>query len=340
MPAVVLLSAVRTPYGRLLGSLSAIPAAQLGAAALAEALRRAGVRLHQVDRVLLGNTSAHALRGNPAAAVAAAAGDGAPPGGPAIPAATVRAGCASGTLAILWAVEAIRSGACRAAVAGGFESASTAPHLVTGLRRGLRLGAGRLLDAARHDGPTASPVGSEADVEAFLRAHNEGAFSDEIVAVEGPPGKQGTPVLVRDDDAVATLADGKGGAGGDSPLPPLADAAAALVLASATWAEERGLRPAGRVAPALDADRASGFDRIEADLSEEAAARLMGSLPAGRRARVNADGGRALLGHAAGADGAALAVRLAHALRRAGGGRGLALASGGWGEAAGLIIEV
>jgi acetyl-CoA C-acetyltransferase len=332
---VVILSAVRTPYGRLLGSLADLAPVTLGARAVTAAMERAGVRPSDVERAFLGNVSAHALRGNPAAAVAREVG--LPTSTPAV---THRAGCASSLVAIVSAIESILSGGCAVAVAGGFESASAAPHLATGLRRGLRLGPGSLLDAARHDGPEGFPVGGETDAPALL-GFLQDSLAGSIVPVDPPATRRGATRPVDRDDAAA----GKPAAAGTanpSGEPPLADGAAAMVLASSSWSRDRGLRPLATVRAAAHPLAAviSGARIIEADLSAKEAEALERELPRGTAGIVNVAGGGAILGHATGADGARLVVNLLPLLMRAGGGRGVALASGGWGQPAGIVVEI
>jgi len=334
---VVILSAVRTAYGRLLGSLAEAPPASLGGWAAAAAVERAGIRPDEIDRIILGNVSAHALRGNPAAAAAKHAGLA-----PSIPAFTVRAGCASSLFAGVTAIESILSGQARVTLVGGFESASSTPHLALGLRRGLRLGGGSLLDAARHDGPVAAAVGAEDDLTAFRTHGLPGSNSSEIVAVEIKEARRGSPARVERDDARRELEENPE-AFGSHLAPILADGAAALVLASEEWTRARGLRPAARVRsapPSAAKSEITGFRYIEADLPDREAVTLAAAITGDSRKIVNVGGGGAVLGHASGADGARLVVTLLHLLMRGGGGKGLALATGGWGESAGIIVEV
>ena len=324
----VLVSAVRTPYGALMGALAGLDAPSLGGIAVQGALSRAGVEMGRVERVFLGNVSAHALGGNPAAAAWAQVGSRRSPA-----CLTVRAGCASGLAAVALAVEAIASGSCEVALAGGFESCSSAPHLATGLRCGLRLGGGSLLDSARHDGPRAIPVGGEKEEDAFASARNNGLFAAEILAVELPARKKEPAGRLLQDEAI--------------PAPParaagtaLADGAAALLITSREWAGREKLDVLARLAvarPPFDREsRACRF--VEADVTSEGEALLGAGAPA--HPGLNTRGGAAQLGHAAGADGARLLVTLVHALRRESGGRGLAFAAGAWGEAAGVVAEV
>lgn len=332
MPPPVILSAVRTPYGRVMGRLARMDGPSLGALAAAEALRRIGLEPREVERVYLGNAAAHGFRGNPAAAAWRSL---APDSGS--PCVTVRAGCASGLLALEMAADWVAGRGIGPVLAGGFESSSTAPHLATGLRRGLRLGGSKLLDAARHDGPVAAAVGSESSHEAFLADGKGREASPEIMKVTIPGGRKG-PVTVDRDEVDGASEEGT--VPEDRPL--LADGAAALIVASADWARARNLEPLATLAPATfpPDNGESPFQAVEADLTEEAAEKLGESLSSGTGASINPAGGHALLGHATGADGARLVVSLVHRLRREGGGRGFAVAAGGWNEAAAALIEI
>jgi acetyl-CoA C-acetyltransferase len=331
LSSAVVLAAVRTPYGRLLGSLSAFSGPELGALALAEAIRRAGLAPEEIRGVYLGNVAAHALRGNPAAAAWAETGRASR-----ATCVTVRSGCASGLLAIEMAVRSAVQGE-EPALAGGFESASDAPHLAQGLRRGLRLGSGSLLDAARHDGPAAVPLGGESDREAYLQAFDNGLLADEIAPVEIPATRKKEACILSRDDAADPPERSRAG-----PRPALADGAAALVIASEAWSRDRGIEPIARITHVgvPDTGELAGSRYIEADLPADLAGALLDGGDRVSSERVNVRGGGALLGHATGADGARLAVSLVHLLRQNGGGAGFAVAGGAWGEAAGAHLEV
>jgi acetyl-CoA C-acetyltransferase len=333
---VAVLSAIRSPYGSLLGSLSALPPASLGGLVAAEAIRRSGVSVQEIGRAVLGNTTAYGVKGNPAAAACHAAGLA--PGGLCV---TIRAGCASGLLAAVLAAEWIDAGTCDVVLAGGFESASMAPHLAAGLRRGLRLGPGTLLDAARHDGPAPFPIGGDVLAGALGSAAGTSDFAEEIAPISIRSRKGTEPAIVERDDAFARPAGDEIGAATDAPSPaPLADGAAALILASPSWAAANGFTPLGHlsVAPRPIPSAMERARFIEADVTEAAARDIAAALPPSRLGIVNLCGG-GRIGHAAGADGARLVVTLLHALRRSGGGRGLAVASGAWGESAGAVVE-
>src|SRR5215468_2218674 len=135
MPDAFVLSAARTPIGKYLGSLADVPAPQLGAVAVAEALRRARVPADRVDEVIVGNVIQAGVGQNPARQVALQAGlpD-------TIAAFTVNKVCGSGLKAVMLAAQAIRAGDAEVVVAGGIESMSRAPYLLFDARTGWKLG--------------------------------------------------------------------------------------------------------------------------------------------------------------------------------------------------------
>jgi acetyl-CoA C-acetyltransferase len=147
MPQPVLVAGARTPIGRLLGSLSSLPATALGAAAVRAALQRAGITGDQVDAVIMGNVVQAGVGPNPARL--AAVGGGIPM---TVPATTLNKLCLSGLAAIAQAALQVAAGYSAVVVAGGMESMSRAPHLLPGARGGLRYGAGTVEDALDKDG--------------------------------------------------------------------------------------------------------------------------------------------------------------------------------------------
>src|SRR5262245_18974633 len=135
MADAFILSAARTPIGKYLGGLSEIPAPQLGAVALAEALKRAAARPEQIDEVIFGNVLQAGLGQNPARQAALKAGlpD-------TIAAVTINKVCGSGLKAVMLAAQAIRAGDAELIAAGGVESMSRAPHLLFNTRQGWKYG--------------------------------------------------------------------------------------------------------------------------------------------------------------------------------------------------------
>src|SRR5258707_3578445 len=141
MPDAFLLSAARTPIGKYLGALSEVPAPELGAVALREALRRAGAPPDRVDEVVMGCVLQAGLGQNPARQAALKAGlpDS-------IAAYTVNKVCGSGLKAAMLAAQAIRAGDAEIVVAGGIESMSRAPFLLFGARSGWKFGDQKVVD--------------------------------------------------------------------------------------------------------------------------------------------------------------------------------------------------
>lgn len=147
MAYAYLIEGCRTPIGRLLGTLSPLTAPELGAAAIGQLLRRAEFSLDLVDEVIMGNVLSAGVGQAPARQAALRAGLPA-----AVPAVTVNKVCGSGLKAVMLADQAIRCGDARCIVAGGMESMSQAPYLVSGARRGFKFGHQRLTDSMLHDG--------------------------------------------------------------------------------------------------------------------------------------------------------------------------------------------
>src|SRR5205814_5010313 len=143
----VILSACRTPIGKYLGGLSALPGPRLGALVIREAMVRAGLPDTTVDEVIMGNVLQGGEGQAPARQAAIHAGL---PG--TIPAMTINKVCGSGLKAVMLAAQAIKAGDERLVVAGGFESMSNAPHYVYGMRGGIKAGNSQLVDGMILDG--------------------------------------------------------------------------------------------------------------------------------------------------------------------------------------------
>jgi acetyl-CoA C-acetyltransferase len=277
MREVVVAGAVRTPIGRFGGALSSLTAAQLGAAAAREALRRAGIAPAQLEDVLFG--CARQAGGGPNVARQVAWRAGVPQE---VPAATINMACASSLKALDLAFRAVRDGDAQVVLAGGVESMSRVPYLMTGARWGLRMGDQPLVDAMYQDGflcPLSEMLMGETaerlaemyrigrdEQDAFAlrsqqragRAIAEGRLEAETVAVE-VPGKKGPEVVrgdehPRPDTTLASL--GKlppvfkpeGGTVTAGNSSGITDGAAAMVVLSADRAAELGVQPLGRVA--------------------------------------------------------------------------------------------
>ena len=143
----VIVSAVRTPTGKLLGALKSLTAPELGALVVAEAVRRAGIDPEIVDECIMGNVVSAGEGQNPARQ--AALNGGLPDH---VAAVTINKVCGSGLKAVMLADQGIRAGDIDIAVAGGMESASNTPYLLRKVREGLRLGNSEVVDSMISDG--------------------------------------------------------------------------------------------------------------------------------------------------------------------------------------------
>src|SRR6202011_6214178 len=143
----VILSAVRTPIGKFQGGLAGFSAPELGGKAVAEAIRRAGLKSDQVDEAILGNVVQAGLGQNPARQAALKGGCDAR-----VAALTVNKVCGSGLKAVALAAQAVQLGESEMVVAGGMESMTNCPYLLPQARTGYRLGDGKIVDSMIHDG--------------------------------------------------------------------------------------------------------------------------------------------------------------------------------------------
>src|SRR6202041_2969463 len=147
MERAVLLSAVRTPIGKFMGGLASLSATELGAKAVAEVVRRAGIEPNQVDEAILGNVVQAGLGQNPARQAALRGGLD-----PRVAAMTINKVCGSGLKAVGLAAQAVQLGESEVVVAGGMESMSNCPYLLKGARTGFRLGNQEIIDSMINDG--------------------------------------------------------------------------------------------------------------------------------------------------------------------------------------------
>jgi acetyl-CoA C-acetyltransferase len=273
---IVILSGVRTAIGRFNGALKDIPAQQLGAITIKEALRRAGIDGSVVDEVLMGNVVSAGLGQNPARQAMIHAGLPV-----SIGATTVNKVCGSGLKTVMMAAQAIKAGDAELIVAGGMENMNRGPYLLTNARTGYRLGDGKLIDAMIYDGlwdvyndfhmgNTGEIIAEKynvtrEDADKFaLRSHQKameaiktGEFKEEIVPVEIPQ-RKGEPIIfdtdegVREDTSLEKLAklkpvfrkDGLVTAGNASQI---SDGGAAVVVASRAKAEKLGCKPMAKI---------------------------------------------------------------------------------------------
>src|SRR5690242_11925774 len=272
----VILSAARTPIGKFQGSLSSVPATQLGAVAVKAAVERAGINPEEIEEIIMGNV-VQAGEGQ-----APARQSGILSGIPAtVSASTVNKVCGSGLKAAMFASQAVRAGDADLFVAGGFESMSRAPYLVAGRSGELKFSNQALTDALLNDGlfdpfeqwnmgNAAEFIADEYEVtrqamdQFALRSHQRaveaqetGRFQAEIVPVP-IPGRKGEATMVEQDEGPrkdtslevlaklkpAFKADGKVTPGNSSPMN---DGGAAVVISSRDYAEKNNLKPMAKV---------------------------------------------------------------------------------------------
>lgn len=276
MREVVIASAARTALGSFGGSLKDVPATELGAIVIKEAIKRAGIKGEQVEEVVMGNVIQAGLGQNPARQATLKAGL---PNE--VPAMTINKVCGSGLRCVALAAQMIKAGDADIVVAGGMENMSAAPYLLDKARWGQRMGDGKLVDAMikdglwdafnnYHMGVTAENIAKEWNLsreeqDAFAAASQQkaeaaikaGKFKDEIVPVVIPQ-RKGEPKVFDTDEfprfgtTTETLAklrpafikDGTVTAGNASGIN---DGAAAFVVMSAEKAEELGIKPMAKI---------------------------------------------------------------------------------------------
>jgi acetyl-CoA C-acetyltransferase len=276
MQQAVIVSAVRTAIGKFGGALAKIPAPELGALVIKEAIARAGLTPEQVEGVILGQVLTAGSGQNPARQATIKAGLPV-----ATPAMTINVVCGSGLKSVMLAAQAIATGEAEVMVAGGQENMSASPHVLMGSRDGYRMGDAKMIDTMivdglwdvynkYHMGITAENVAKQwsidrAQQDAFALASQQkagaaqdaGKFKDEIVPVMIPQ-RKGDPIAFDTDEFVnrKTNAEGLGGlkpafdkegtvtAGNASGIN---DGAAALVVMSEAKAQALGLKVLARI---------------------------------------------------------------------------------------------
>jgi len=387
----VIVSAARTPIGKFLGALSSLTAPELGAIAIKAAIERAGVSMEDIDEVIMGNVVQGGVGQAPARQAMLKAGVPAT-----VSAVTVNKVCGSGLKAVMLAAQAIKAGDARVIVAGGQESMSNAPYYVYGMRNGVKLGDQQMVDGMIKDGLWCATcgvhMGSHAEYTAnkakitrqqqddfaasshkkAVAAQQGGKFKAEIAPVtikgkkgdtvvdtdEGPRADSTAdtlgklrPAFAKGDDATVT-------AGNASSLN---DGAAAVVVTSQAYAEEKGLKILGRIdayatgavdpkelffAPITavrnlmkkEGTAIGDYDLIEANEAFASQALADGAALGWNWDRVNVNGGAIALGHPIGASGARVLTTLLYALQDRNLTRGLATLCLGGGDAVALSV--
>ena len=308
MSRAVIVSAVRTPFGRLGGGLAALPATELGSIVIRAGLERAGLEAAEVEYVIMGQVLQAGAGQAPARQ--AAVGAGIPKE---VPADTINKVCASSIRALEIADLMIRAGGHELVVTGGMESMSNAPYLLPEARFGYRLGNGEILDHMVFDGLTSSFDGlhmveqaslvsrelgisrEEQDAWAYRShqraadAQDEGRFSDEIV----PVGDVVADESIRRDTTLEKLAslrpvfdpEGTTTAGN---APGVNDGASCVIVCSEAFAERRGLEPLATIlAQGYVADDYAYLARTPARAGEQALARAGKAIGDVKRVEIN-----------------------------------------------------
>ena len=283
MKEVVIVSAVRTPMGSFMGSLSSISAPKLGSIAIKGAIEKSGIKSDHVQEVFMGNVLQANLGQAPARQAAIFAGlpmD--------IPCTTINKVCSSGMKSIMLSAQTIKSGDNDIVIAGGMENMSSVPHYFDKGRIGQKLGDMKLVDGMVKDGLTdvynkvhmgncAEVCAKEMNIsrneqdnyaiESYNRSTkswNEGNFNNEIVSVNVPQ-RRGNDLIISEDEEYKNVkldkipqlraVFDKDGTITAANASTLNDGASALVLMSADKAKELGITPIARVVSYADASQ-------------------------------------------------------------------------------------
>ncbi len=385
-----IVSAVRTPIGAFLGSLSSLSAPKLGAIVIREAVRRAGIQPNEVDEVIMGEVLQGGVGQAPARQAAIFAGLPVD-----VPCMTINKVCGSGLKSVMLAEQAIRCNDANIIVAGGMESMSNAPYFIKNARTGFKFGNVELIDLMIHDGLwdvyKQIHMGNAGDLCAkecnisreeqddyaimsykrALEATEKGWFAEEIVPVEIED-RKGKIVVDKDEEPFKVNFEkvkqlkpvfSKEGTVTAANASSIDDGASAVVVASESVVNQKGLRPLARIiahtshaqepewfttAPAKAIKKVcekAGMKVEDIDLFEINEAFSVVPIVTCRELgipydKVNIHGGAVSLGHPIGASGARVLTTLIYALKRTNKKYGLATLCIGGGEASAMIIEI
>ena len=388
---VVIVAASRTAVGNFGGSLAGVPAQQLGAKVLASLIEKTGVAGESVDEVILGQVLTAGSGQNPARQSVIAAGLP-----ESVPAMTINKVCGSGLKSVQLAFQAIKCGDADIIIAGGQENMSASPHVLPNSRNGQKMMDWKLKDTMIQDGlwdafndyhmgTTAQNIADKYEIsretqDAFAAASQQkaevaqkaGKFDDEIVPVEIPQ-RRGDPIVFAQDEfprhgttaeslgklRPAFSRDGSVTAGNASGIN---DGAAAVMVMSASKAEELGLTPlakivsyastgvdpkimgTGPISASQKCLEKAGWEVSDLDLVEAneafAAQALSVNMDMGWDAeKVNVNGGAIAIGHPIGASGARILVSLLHEMQRSDAKKGLATLCIGGGMGIAMTLE-
>ena len=391
MKRAVILGTARTPFGRFGGALASLGAAELGGVAIREAVDRAGVEDGEIQHSVFGIVVQAGVGQIPSRQANYHAG---------LPYSltteTLNQVCASGLRSATLSETMIRAGDYDVILAGGMESMSNAPYMLPKARWGARMGDTPMVDAMMHDGLLDAfehvnmirfgtdgakrfDISRERQDEWSLRSHqraaaatDEGRLAEEIVGVK-VAGKKGQSTYVEADESIrrdttleklaALKPIDQGGTVTAGNAPGVTDGAGALVLASESFAERRGLEPlgtivahakvaeeppnlltvpgnAGKIALEKAGWSAEDLDLVEINEAFAGVALHSTDMLGVDPEIVNVNGGALALGHPIGASGARILMTLVYELRRRGGGKGLAAICSGGGQGDAVLVEV
>jgi acetyl-CoA C-acetyltransferase len=390
MEEIVILSAARTAIGKFNGTLKDVPAPELGATAIKAAVGRAGVRSEDIQECIMGNVLSAGIGQNPARQAAMKAGLRSD-----MSSVLVNDVCGSGLMAVIVGANSIKAGEHQIVVAGGMESMNNAPYLLKRARFGYNIGDGMLVDHMVHDGlwdyfnqihmgMTAEYIGERFHVnradsdqmayESHMKAHKatvSGKFKDEIVPFKLHTKKGDIDYAVdegiRPDTSIEALSKLKsvfkeGGVATAGNASQLSDGAAALVVASASYAKEHGLKPLARIvgyhvggvdpkhimeAPIpttrdllkklkMRIDDIDLFEHNEAFATASVVVRNELGVP---KDRFNVNGGAVALGHPIGCSGARVLTTLVYSMIDRNASTGLATLCLGGGNAISMVVS-
>ena len=388
---IVIVAATRTAIGSFGGSLSSIPAHKLGSAVISSLLQKTGLDSNLVDEVILGQVLTAGSGQNPARQASIDAGLA-----EVTPAMTINKVCGSGLKAVQLAFQAVACGDAEIVIAGGQENMSLSGHVLPRSREGKKMGPWEMVDTMvvdglwcafndYHMGVTAENIASKYDYSregqdefaALSQQKTESAqisdlFRDEITEITIPQRRGDDVVFDTDEyprhgatkDSLAKLKpaftkDGTVTAGNASGIN---DGAAAVMVMTATKAQELGLKPMAKIVSYASAGvdpkimgtgpipatskclekagwNASELDRVEANEAFAAQAMSVNDVLGLDKSKVNVTGGAIALGHPIGASGARILVTLLHGMQRDKADKGLATLCIGGGMGVAMAVE-
>ena len=388
---IVIVAATRTAIGSFGGSLSSIPAHKLGSAVISSLLQKTGLDSNLVDEVILGQVLTAGSGQNPARQAPIDAGLS-----EVTPAMTINKVCGSGLKAVQLAFQAVACGDAEIVIAGGQENMSLSGHVLPRSREGKKMGPWEMVDTMvvdglwcafndYHMGVTAENIASKYDYSregqdefaASSQQKTESAqisdlFRDEITEITIPQRRGDDVVFDTDEyprhgatkDSLAKLRpaftkDGTVTAGNASGIN---DGAAAVMVMTASKAQELGLKPMAKIVSYASAGvdpkimgtgpipatskclekagwNASELDRVEANEAFAAQAMSVNDVLGLDKSKVNVTGGAIALGHPIGASGARILVTLLHGMQRDKADKGLATLCIGGGMGVAMAVE-